>query len=193
MTDKLEFLVDLDDTLLDWRGAAARIHGLFSYRNDLWNVCEAWEIPDAAFWKPIHALGDDFYGRHVRPYPWAQNVLQLLDCCGRVILLSSPGPSTPLDYKGKAIARDLHFPGRKLCVWDEKFMLAADNRVLIDDSDANCAAFRLAGGHCIHFPQPWNDARRYVSNDWPTSSRVNYISMQVGKIQEQVQSGLVAR
>jgi len=52
----------------------------------------------------------------------------------------------------------------KLVICRNKWVLATDGSVLIDDSDANVNLFRKYGGKAITFPRPWNKMHALSSN-----------------------------
>lgn len=153
-------ILDMDGVLAEFDKAACRVHGLPSDTvPENWNWYSEFGITDEEFWAKIHALGDSFYRDMVTPYPWAQNVVELVRSADDFVVMSSPS-NDPAGYAGKKIWLDKHVPGldpKQLIVGSAKHLLAGPDRLLIDDGPHNIEAFVKAGGCAFTFPQPWND------------------------------------
>jgi 5'(3')-deoxyribonucleotidase len=82
-----------------------------------------------------------------------------------VFLLSSPAVH-PNCYNGKAAWVKEHFPDymTRLILTGHKYLLAAPDRLLIDDSDRKLAKFQEHGGQTILIPRPWNSKHTNEEN-----------------------------
>lgn len=163
MTPITQICLDLDEVLCDFVGPALALHGL-----DPAEVMARWppgeySIPkvvgmaDADFWGPVCNAGSEFCER-LSLFPWAAD---LLETCGRIAPVtivtkchdahSAAGKVRWLTRHG--IERYLIGPAKDTC--------AHAGSVLIDDYEANCAAFTAAGGRAIVFPRQWNSRHEH--------------------------------
>lgn len=94
----------------------------------------------------------------------AKMILTLVDPYKPCIITMPPGVAFragDAGYKEKWIAMNMHHyykEGRYL-IGMAKHLVAGPGKLLIDDSDRNCAAWREEGGAAILFPRPWNEHR----------------------------------
>ena len=148
-------ILDMDGVLADFATAACRAHGRPHYEVTKWDFFKDWDIDWNEFWKVIHSLGNEFYHKIVQPYPWLDDVLNLVRRTDDFIIMSSPSDSA-FGYAAKKIWADKYIGDTPLIVGSQKDLLARKDRLLIDDYDGNIDAFRAATGCCLTFPQPWN-------------------------------------
>jgi FMN phosphatase YigB (HAD superfamily) len=158
----MRVFLDLDGVLCDFVGGALLAHGVpwhFIPAPGQWDLASQLGLTPNQFWDPLQ--GFDF---------WA-NLAPTDDCAGiltavesrfgtdPVYLLTSPAHSSGC-YAGKFAWVKRHLPAylsRLLLVPAvSKPVLAGPGSLLIDDSDANVAAFRQAGGWGILLPRSWN-------------------------------------
>lgn len=163
----MRILLDLDDVLADFAGAAAKAHGYEVdhvkqlRRPGVWGDLAAYgcETNDQ-FWKPIHdhQYGEDFFWENIDPLPWYDELIELVtDTTSDWFIVTSPSRS-PLSCSGK-IAWCHKWVGTQFdrCIpTRHKYVLANPNTVLIDDRDSNCEEFREHGGNAITFPSIGN-------------------------------------
>src|SRR5574337_562196 len=159
MTRK-KILLDMDGVIADFIGGAARIHGKDASTVATWDFLEEWEIAPKDFWSP---LGRDFWA-NLNPTDEAFGIVKMCECAvgpENVCLLSSPC-LTDGCMEGKLDWIRRHFPqySRRYLFGPKKEFCSSADRLLIDDSDANCASFRHAGGQAFLFPRPWNESRK---------------------------------
>lgn len=165
------FYVDMDGVLVDFMGGLCRVLGTS------WSeVFKAWErgcydlgpafqqvvgAGTADVWQRLRDYGEAKFYAELELHETALETLEwLADCVGteNVMLCTSPS-ANPDSAKGK-----LQFIQEKLPSWihrqyalcPSKHLLAGKNKVLIDDSDANCAAFKKRKGGALLVPRVWN-------------------------------------
>lgn len=164
--------LDVDGVLTDFMGAALRLHGRTTadvYAGDpshwRWGVWGMLGLTAEAFWEPITSAGAAFW----RDLAWTPEGRDLVDVVEQVFgqpnvyLLTSPSDD-PYSLAGKTQWVKQHLPqyARQTIVTPAKHAVAAEGRLLIDDSDDNCAKWAKAGGRAILFPRPWNVNLRYA-------------------------------
>jgi hypothetical protein len=152
---------DLDGQFANFVGATCKLFEQKESEVTTWNYFKQWGISHDDFWAEIHGLGDEFYRDLVRPYPWALDLLGGIQQTGDEWLIMSAPSDSPYGYAGKKIWVDEYLQPYaaspiKLQVGEDKYLLANENTLLIDDCDANVDMFRLRKGNAITFPQPWN-------------------------------------
>lgn len=160
-------ILDLDGTLVDFCTPAYAAHGRTCSTNEPTKYDffeEEWGMTAAEFWKPIDALGPDWW-RDLPYYGWAIPLFELARGCGEFLIATTPSRN-PDSTSGKVAAiQRLAGPNfRDYCITPRKWLLAAPGRVLIDDNEENCQKFEEHGGTSILFPQPWN-ANRNKTHD----------------------------
>jgi 5'(3')-deoxyribonucleotidase len=71
-------------------------------------------------------------------------------------------------YDGKRDWLKRHYPGfeNRIVATKQKHMLAARNKILIDDHEMNCEMFRCCGGYAITPARPWNNTEVGKVNGW---------------------------
>ena len=154
--------IDLDGVLVDFVGEFLRRHKALGGQEvhessvDRWAIHEVLGIHETTMWS---RLEDEGFWASLELYPWSR---ELLFACqslgGQVAILSSPG-HCPSTASGKMRWAAKHLPGVPLILAHRKDLIAGPGRVLIDDSDDNCASWTRAGGRAVLFPQWWNAKR----------------------------------
>lgn len=163
--------LDLDDVLADFSEAACRIHN--KPLPTTWGLYTEWGMSREDFWRPINDMGDDFYLRCVRPFPWVDDILLAAKTADReVAILTAPGDNWPgLNGKKRWVDR---YVGNvigdvPLILCHEKHLLAAPGRLLVDDKYENCLHFAMFGGSSILFPRPTNTEWCKPHESWLTA------------------------
>jgi len=158
--------LDLDGVLADFHGAAARLFGqpdiVDRWPEGVWPMWDVLGITEWAFWEPIAQIGQRFWSDSIQPCEWADDLLAWITQSGIPwsIATEPTGVHGELDGKLAWIKRHLgHNVGWAMT--NDKSRLAGPGRVLVDDSDAQCAAWMNAcwgkgGAEAILFPRPWN-------------------------------------
>jgi hypothetical protein len=166
-------MCDLDGVLADFHGAACRVHDRPSYAPDCWDFFIDWGMTLEQFWQPIHALGERFYAGMVKPLPWAHEVWEAVTNADYDVSIVTCASSHHGAYGGKREWVTKHL-GKDVPVMicSRKYLMAGEDRLLVDDSDSQCGQFALHGGKTILFPRSWNNNRRIEGHkmDYLTSA-----------------------
>lgn len=170
--------VDLDGVLADFHSAAYRAHGQVfdeaTYPATVWNT---WEVlgleSDAEFWRGID-FNHNFW-HTLSPLPWLRRVVALAHELADVVKVATSPSRSPLCFSGKRMWHLQHLGHDvELILCKSKYLLAAPDRVLIDDADHNCEAFYAAGGETILFPRKWNLLHPFWQT--PVETAIHYAS-----------------
>jgi hypothetical protein len=160
-----QLCLDMDGLLTDFQREMLRLHqphGLV-YTDVNWNFWaqmgktekEFWQVADFNFWSKL---------------PWCPEGESLLTNIERIVgrknicLLSSPGVGS---MDGKEHWINAHIPeyNRQFMFGREKWRMADQHTLLVDDSDQNCIEFKNSGGHFVLVPRPWNLYRSKTNKD----------------------------
>jgi 5'(3')-deoxyribonucleotidase len=158
-------LFDLDGVLADFTGSAVRLHGLRDANLQSWDWWIRCGLSDEEFWQPIR--NPDFWA-NLEPLADGMDMFDRVATVTdrhRVGILTSAQIPGATDGKRAWVKR--HLPGFEdnLLTGTAKHLLAAPNKVLVDDSDKNVVAFVGQGGKAVLVPRPWNAYRRRVRPD----------------------------
>lgn len=152
--------IDLDGVLADFVTAACIIHGQPDLPNNWprgeYSMETALGITRTQFWKGIQ--NSPQFWHELPAYPWVSRLVGIVrEAQYRPVISTSPSKD-PQCAAGKTawIQKHLGDRWRDYFIGAKKDLLAADGRVLIDDSEENVDAFEHAGGIGLLFPQPWN-------------------------------------
>ena len=121
---------------------------------------ETWpgvECSKGAFWKAIEGWDALGFWSNLPKFEWSDALVRMCNRYGDVSLATSPS-THPDSWSGKMHWIGKHYPQfiRKTMMGPQKYLMANENTILIDDNDDNIAEFRKHGGIGITFPQPWN-------------------------------------
>lgn len=151
----------MDGVLVKTHEGVLAVHGIdLSRVSEItkWNVEGQVGLPATKedTWAPIVAMGADFWA-NLEPSDYAHELVELAGPSCRIItapLTAAKGSCVD----GKTLWIKRHFPHleRRMIFADEKGLCAADDVVLVDDSDKQVGSWRAAGGLAILWPQPWN-------------------------------------
>lgn len=175
----IRVLIDMDEVLCDFVGAALRVHGWSRDQFNALHVKGRWDmtitlgLTAEQFWRPINREGSHFW-EWLKPLPWYREVLaQVKSLTDDWLLVTSPGLCAKWNcpdsasYLGKAEWIKKHLGNDALTRYVptiHKHALANNNTILIDDSFDNCTKFRQHGGGAIVFPTLHNHLW-YISGD----------------------------
>lgn len=154
--------LDLDGVLANFTDGACKVHGRLGYCVKKWDWYSDWGYSDDDFWRPIEELGEDFYSKWVKPFPWNNDILRLVRSHGEFVIATA-NPLHPGLASSKTRWINEHIRGPvDVMMGNRKDLFSAPGRILIDDSDDNISRWRESGGDGILFPQPWNENRILV-------------------------------
>jgi PAS domain-containing protein len=153
--------VDQDGVLTDFNRAALRAHGRpADFPVTGWPLYGLLGLTADEFWA---ALDEE---RHWAEMVWTPDGREILSLCERtfgrerVFILTSPSRSRGcLAGKMEWVRRHLPDYDRRVIFTNEKSLLAAPGRVLVDDYENHTRPFTAAGGRGILLPRPWNGLR----------------------------------
>lgn len=131
----------------------------------------------AEMWRRITLAGPQFWVR-LKTYSWG---MRLYNLCGFLVdtpvtLVTQPAICAESSY-GKVQWIQEHFGLNfrdYLITPGNKYLLANEESVLIDDSDSNIDKFTNAGGFGILFPPPWN-RQGVLQLDMNAESRIRFV------------------
>jgi FMN phosphatase YigB (HAD superfamily) len=177
----MRILLDMDEVLCDFTGGACAVWEVDPEdvrRRAEWDllprlnnvlVADGRRAKDAPaltreeFWAPILFRGEAFW-RELPPLPWALSVWSLVrGVTDDWHVVSAPQPN-PACYAGKVAWLKAWFGPDfdRFALTPHKHIFAGPDAVLVDDSSANCEAFRAAGGRAVLFPAPHNHLRTHA-------------------------------
>jgi hypothetical protein len=153
---------DMDGVLADFVGGACRLHGStlhFSPAAVQWDFCTqiGFNGPgDPAFWKPLESV--DFWAG-LEPLEDGMDLFRRVEAAigaERIGILSSG--LCPGSCDGKRAWLDKYLPiyAHAAVFCSRKWLIAAPNKLLLDDHMPNADGFVAAGGLSIVIPRPWN-------------------------------------
>jgi 5'(3')-deoxyribonucleotidase len=156
---KVKIFVDLDDTLVDFTSPALNLLGTSmpeflskppptSYGNTY-----TLGFPQERFFEVLNNLSVEFWAT-LELKPFAREFYNFLTTQGDTYICTSP-PKGIAGVAGKMLWLENFLPygmENKFVFIREKHELAAPNRLLIDDSDKQIAAWRKAGGVAVQVP-----------------------------------------
>jgi hypothetical protein len=157
----LTILLDMDEVLTDFVGAALREHGWTRHQLEkvwqpgIWSIVEPMEMTQEQFWKPIRAAGIDFWAG-MKPTPWAEEMLGLMRKCDWMIVSSPSKCAAAGTGKIRWIKHHLGEDFEDYSITPCKLRYARPDYVLIDDREETVKAFVKAGGRGIVFPSRHN-------------------------------------
>lgn len=122
----------------------------------VWDFYKLWGMTADDLWK---WAGYSFWVG-LEPMPDAQKIVSIVKTAfgmENILVVSPLGPNARC-YDGKRDWLARWFPelANRLTACSHKHLLAAPNKVLIDDYDRNIAEFAASGGNAILLPRLWN-------------------------------------
>lgn len=153
--------LDMDGVLANLTDAVLKFHGvtISKWPVGIYSFEEALNMTTEQVWWPI--ADNPSFWPDIKPYDWNQQLSDAIVSAlpGTEILITSRPVASPNCHAGKFMWVQSHVSvdkAKTLVLIQDKSVLAAPSRLLIDDCDENVDAFRAKGGHAILFPQPWN-------------------------------------
>lgn len=158
----MRVFLDLDGVLVAFTEGACRHHGIPNPYHcpsgrwlGVWEFTVGTGIPPELFWQD---LGLTFW-RDLEAYPDAAGIVAAVEEFdpGYAVLTSPCLTVGSPDGKYLWVERMLgkHVRPRTI-MCNRKGLVAGPGKVLVDDSDANCADWEECGGLAILVPRPWN-------------------------------------
>lgn len=161
MMDFDYIFLDMDGVITDFVEAAGVAIGHPNHVPQRWDYFETLGMTQDQFWEHIDARGEDFW-TNLRPYPWFLELFGAMQRQGRKVFITSTPSRARWSASGKIkwLRTHLNDTYNDYIFLTDKTVLAGPGRVLVDDNERSCVAFREAGGKAVIFPQPWNGAAK---------------------------------
>lgn len=170
-------LLDLDGVLVDFNGSVQRLFGVRDIEVLDWSLEKYIGVSEKEMWSRIDEQGPYFWANLPR-YPWyAELMATVLDYDFTIATTPSKDPYSAYG-KRLWLQQNLGREFTNYMIGKQKWLMARQDTVLIDDKDDNCKAFEQHGGHAIVFPQPWN-SRRDVAR---ANLRMQYVKERLSEI-----------
>lgn len=165
-----ELILDMDGVVADWMSAAIKALGFElrfkPHHIDRWNVWECLGVSQEEFYKPQRKR-QRFWIDDVLPYEGAQEFVITLETYAPVRFC------TANTWRHMRASSDKmhwlrHYFGPKYAesaiITSDKYMVAAPDRLLIDDTKGHISDWIDYGGQAVLFPRSWNTPERDFSN-----------------------------
>ena len=160
------FFVDMDGVLVDFPAGVAKKFGV-AVNDEMLALGEEmytyFGISQKEFWGVI---GDDpSWWADLPSYPWTDRLIEVCRSLGEFYIATSPPKMSPAcaacsgTGKMEWLRRKFGWDFRNFFIGAHKHMLAALDRVLIEDKPDRCEDFERMGGRSILLPQPWNGGK----------------------------------
>lgn len=179
--EKLRILLDLDEVLADFVGAALRLHKwtMPEYikaqeeqgRLGQWNMVPTMGLAFNEWLEPIAKGGPGFW-RSLYPTKWLNQLLEMVQSyTNDWFIVSSPIPDILEQcHLGKlrwVCAECGPLFANRTIITSDKSLLANYKTLLIDDHEKNCKEFLAAGGNAILFTAITNPCYAQADNPLP--------------------------
>lgn len=160
---KQTIFLDMDEVIADWMASFLRY---FDYRIDsrIMTRYEIWEflgISRDEFWSQLENAPVEFW-EGIKPTPWANQIVRTVtESSNDVYVLSNGAFGNAATGKHRWLVN--HFPElqSRLMLVRDKWLVAAPNRLLVDDSAEQVEKFVRAGGEAIMIDRPWNISHKF--------------------------------
>lgn len=156
----MKIFLDKDEVLVDFVGAALKIHGRTfaevepNWTPGTWGMYEPLGLTPEEFWKPIAEAGKDFW-TGLEAKPWIYSLLALVRkhaLSGWWIVSAPSREDSSRIGKIEWMERFFGAGFARYHLRSDKEALAEPGAVLIDDREETVEKFRAAGGKGIVFP-----------------------------------------
>lgn len=162
--------LDMDGVLADFMEGFINVH----QRDDLMDAFRRNEFPttwdfngvfgdESTWWDKVDEAGEIFW-EYLNAYQWVNRLVMEINMTGIPWYVCTTPRFSRSCMAGKFAWLEHHLDKFNLIMARDKWRLAHEDALLIDDSDKNCTKFHKAGGQTILFPQPWNNNRELVSD-----------------------------
>ena len=173
----MRIILDLDDVLCDFEGAACRLHGVDP--KAMQEVRTGWDMvpffqqvtgkhmDQAGFWAPIDRAGETFWAT-LEAHEWMDELIHLVKSITDDWHIVSSPSLCPSSYSGKVkwLKRHLGRSFTNFALTPHKHIFSQEGVLLIDDREENVTRFIWAvegveslGGDGLVFPSSGNSLR----------------------------------
>lgn len=162
------YKVDYNSVLKDW------IPGEWNISKNMPHAKSDFDIFTDIGFKGVH------FWRDIQPYNYTGALWGMVSARFNDAFALTHPTKTVSCFAGKSMWMLYHVDRLdKLILTTRKELLAAPGRLLIDDNDNNCNAWRDHGGISILVPRPWNSAHSLYVDD---ESTMGYIVSQLEEL-----------
>jgi len=154
-----EVLIDQDGVLSSFVSAYLKLVGSPLQESDIhgWHMENYTNQTEEEMWQCIREAGESFW-TDMEAYPWAYDLLTNFPT---FYVCTAASTKSPAAWTGKirwlnTFCSLWGIPTPKVIMTADKHLLAAPDRLLIDDKPSSVKQFIKAGGNAILFPRPWN-------------------------------------
>lgn len=155
-------LLDMDGVLCDFAGGVCALFGKAGPQaGDVAQpLHEFLGIPKGHMWHRVGEAGPRLW-ENLEPLPWADELVRLARSAGELLIATSPSLN-PASTAGKLVWLQRRFGRqfRDFAITPQKHLLAASDRLLIDDTAKHVDAFIAGGGQALLFPSVENGLLR---------------------------------
>lgn len=159
--------LDMDGVLCDFHKALLDYHNKTDpyYNPDNLGKYGLSKLLNMKYMDLMGDLTSDFWA-NLKPTPWCFDLISLCESLSTQVYISTAPASNKHCLSGKYEWVEKYYPKllNKMMIGKDKFLLAANHTILIDDKYDNIEKFNQYGGHGVLVPQPWN--RLYEENTW---------------------------
>lgn len=173
----MHVILDLDGVCADFVSSAfnlfRREYRPGDYPANVWDIANVLRVPESDFWGTIDR--EPNFWVNIRPYPWLPQLIEVIGD-NPVTVATTPRGIDCMRQKLAWMAE--HLPPRycgSVYFGSEKWLLASEGTLLIDDNRENIKAFREHGGEAVLFLQPWNIGESEWWDGWPLETINTYI------------------
>lgn len=150
--------LDMDGVLVDFVGGALKIHGWTQEQLRAamvlgeWDLAKPMGLTQDEFWEPINDAGEWFW-LLLKPLPWISEMVELTTALGEWWIVTAPSRD-PRSYSGKVkwLQNWFGHDFNRTIFTQDKYLLAKENTLLIDDREKTVGKFIRAGGRGVIFP-----------------------------------------
>ncbi len=169
ISDKVIYL-DMDGVIADFIEGFINVHDrddlMMKYKVDEWPT--TWNFddefgPEPDWWKKVDEVGELFW-EYLNAFKWANRLIMEIELTGIPWYICTTPRLSKFCLAGKLGWLNHHVGNFELMMVKDKWRLAHENALLIDDADMNCNKFHKAGGQTCLFPQPYNSNRELVAH-----------------------------
>ena len=147
----MKILVDMDGVLVDFYSAACKTHKRYDHPKGSSYLHKIWGITKEQFWEP---LDNRSWWANLKPTVEFDEIIDQVSSYTYCVCSSPSG--RPEVAAGKVEWLKKYLPDTPWILTREKYILADDDTLLIDDSDYQVKSFVKAGGKALLIPRAWN-------------------------------------
>lgn len=168
-------LIDMDGVLADFVGGVLTLFGWpesHQAKYDAWpkgeyDLAKVLGVSNSELWRVVQIEGTSFW-KNLKACPEAEQLMvEIYKSRIPFTVVTSPSRD-PLCAAGKVYWLQNFFDKsfRSYFIGSQKWLLAKEGVLLIDDYDVNCEAFSMHGGKAFTWPRPWN--KYHAADRWKT-------------------------